>query len=250
MNARAQGVNTGFGSVAPLKNVVAAYTVATEIINRPEGVDGLGVFYGPSGYGKSRASMFIQNKCSALYLEVFDYWSRKTFCEMLLGELGVDKPRGTIAGMMMQALRLLQDDPNRLLIIDEADKLVDKGMIELVRDIYKGARIPVLLVGEERLPDKLAAYERCQNRVSSFGMAQPSDIDDARQLVRIYHPWLVVADDLLAAIVEKTKGTASRIVTTLASVAQAAKAQGSNEISLANYGGQIFTGQAPRRGAR
>lgn len=250
MNARAQGVNTGFGSVAPLKNVVAAYTVALEIINRPEGVDGLGLFYGHSGYGKSRASMFIQNKCNALYLEVFDYWSRKTFCEMLLGELGVDKPKGTIAAMMQQALRLLQDDPNRLLIIDEADKLVDKGMIELVRDIYKGARIPVLLVGEEKLPQKLEAYERCQNRVSSFGMAQPSDIDDARALAKIYHPWMTVQDDLLAAIVDKTKGTASRIVTTLAAVAQSAKAQGTDTVSLQTYNGSIFTGQAPRRGVR
>jgi len=244
-----QNVNppVGFGTVAPLKNVAAAYSVALKIIDRPAGVDGLGLFYGPSGYGKSKASTFVQNKTSAIYLEVFDFWTKRTFCEALLAELGVDKPKGTIAGMMMQALRLLQDDPNRLMIIDEADKLVDKNMIELVRDIYKGARIPVLLVGEELLPQKLARYERCENRVTAYGMANPSDIDDARALAAIYQRNLTVRDDLLAEIVIKTKGVASRIVTSLAEIAQFSRANSLTEIGLKDYTGSFFTGQAPRR---
>ncbi|MBB4465475.1 AAA family ATPase [Rhizobium ruizarguesonis] len=250
MNARAQSVNGGFGSLAALKNVVTAYQVAMEIKNRPAGVDGLGVFFGPSGYGKSRASMFVQNKENAVYLEVFDFWTKKTFCEKLLTELGIDKPKGTIAKMMDQALIHLQDDPDRLLVIDEADKLVDKGMIELVRDLYKGSRCPVLLVGEERLPDKLAAYERCQNRVSAFGMAMPADLDDARKLAAVYQPNIRIADDLLQQIVERTKGNTSRIVATLQSVGQYAKQHAAVEIDAARYDGPIFTGQAPRRGGR
>lgn len=243
-----QHVNpSGFGTIAPLKNVAAAYAVAQRIIDRPAGVDGLGLYYGPSGYGKSKASTYVQNKTNAIYIEVFEYWSKRTFCEVLLSELGIDRPRGTIASMMMQALRLLQDDPNRLMIIDEADKLVDKGMIELVRDIYKGARIPVLLVGEEQLPQKLARYERCENRVTAYGMANPSDLDDARALAKIYHPKLTFNDDLLAQVVSKTRGVASRIVTSLAEVSQFARVNGLTEIALADYTGSYFTGQAPRR---
>lgn len=245
-----QNVNppAGFGTVAPLKNVVLAMSVAQKLIDRPAGVDGLGLLFGHSGYGKSKASTYVQNKHNALYLEVFDFWTKKTFCTSLLAELGVDRPRGTIADMMLQILRLLQDDPNRLLIIDEADKLVDKNMIELVRDIYKAARIPVLLVGEEQLPDKLARYERCQNRVTAFGMANPSDLEDARHLVRIYQRHLTIGDDLLAEVVLKTKGVTSRIVTTLAEIAQFCLAAGTTEVSLKDYSGQIFTGAAPRRG--
>lgn len=237
----------GYGTVAPLKNVAAAYAVAQRIIDRPAGVDGLGLFYGPSGYGKSKASTYVQNKTGALYLEVFDFWTKRTFCESLLAELGIEKPKGTIAGMMLQALRLLQDDPNRLMIIDEADKLVDKGMIELVRDIYKGARIPVLLVGEEALPQKLARYERCENRVTAYGMANPSDIEDARALAAIYHRQMRFGDDLLAEVVNKTRGNASRIVTSLAEIAQHARASNLAQIGLADYDGPFFTGQAPRR---
>jgi DNA transposition AAA+ family ATPase len=246
-----QNVNPpiGFGTVAPLKNVALAMETAQKLIDRPVGVDGLGLFYGFSGYGKSKASTYVQNKTNAIYLEVFDFWTKKTFCTALLSELGIDKPRGTIADMMMQILRTLQDDPNRLMIIDEADKLVDKGMIELVRDIYKGARIPILLVGEEKLPQKLENYERCQNRVAAWGMANPADLDDARALARIYQRHLKISDDLLAEIVTKTKGVASRIVTALAEVAQFCLREAKTEITLADYmGQQIFTGKAPRRG--
>lgn len=241
------GPAVGYGSVAPLKNVAECLSVAQRIIDRPPGVDGLGMFFGPSGYGKSKASQYVQNKHQALYLEVFDFWTRKVFVESLLAELGVDKPRGSIADKMIQILRLLQDDPNRLLIVDEADKLVDKGMIELVRDIYKGARIPVLLVGEEKLPDKLKAYERCENRVTAYGMANPCDLEDARALARIYQRGLTIADDLLIHIMTETRGVASRVVTTLAEVGQAARANGVSEIDLSTYDGPIFTGRAPRR---
>ena len=246
MNRTAQSVNAP-GSFAPLRNVTLALETAYRLIDRPPGVDGLGLFYGPSGYGKSRASQYVQNKLNAVYIEIFDFWTKKVFVSNLSAELGVT-PRGTIAAMMERVLQTLQDDPNRLLIIDEADKLVDKGMIELVRDLYKGARIPVLLVGEDRLPEKLAAYERCQNRVTAFAMAEPSDLDDARQLARIYHPKLTIDDALLADFVSKTKGVASRLVTTLAEVATFAKTHGLTQVTAADYvGGTVFTGQAPRR---
>ena len=238
------------GAIAPLKNVAACLDVAQKTIDQPPGVDRLGMFFGPSGYGKSRGSMYLQNKVQAIYLEVFDFWTRKVFVESLLIELGVVSPRGTIAAMMTQALRLLRDDPNRLLIIDEADKLVDKGFIELVRDIYKGARIPVLLVGEELLPNKLKAYERCDNRVAAWGMANPCDLDDARVLARTYQPRIAIADDLLDHIVTQTKGVASRIVASLNEVAQFAMVHRIERVELRGYTGTIITGQAPVRSRR
>jgi len=248
MNAQSPIVKQG--SIAPLKNVAACLDVANRIINRKPGVAGLGVFSGPSGYGKSKASLYVQHKKSALYLEVFNFWTRKLFVEALLAELGVHNPRGSIGAMMLQAIRLLRDDPNRLLIIDEADQLVDRHMIELVRDIYKAADIPVLLVGEEQLPAKLARYERVENRVSAFSLANPCDTGDAKVLAQAYHPRLQVADDLLAHIVGQTKGVASQIVATLGEVEEFCLGHGAISIDLAGYGGSIFTGKAPRRTVR
>lgn len=249
MNAQSPIVKQG--SIAPLKNVAACLDVANRIINRKPGVAGLGVFSGFSGYGKSKASLYVQHKKSALYLEVFEFWTRRTFCKALLAELGFHgAERMSVATMMEQAIRLLRDDPNRLLIIDEADQLVDRHMIELVRDLYKATEIPVLLVGEELLPKKLAQHERVINRVSAFALANPLDVADAKSLGQVYHPHLQVADDLLAHIVEKTAGVASQIVATLSQVEEFCLARGTNSIDLAGYaGGGIFTGVAPVRRA-
>lgn len=112
------------GSWAPLKNVAAGLDVAGRIMKRPVGVDGLGVFFGPSGYGKSKTCTFLQLKFNAVYLEVFDFWTRRQFVSNLLRELGVDAPRGTIGDMMQRAIELLAYDPDRLMIIDEADTRV------------------------------------------------------------------------------------------------------------------------------
>lgn len=247
MNAQSPIVKQG--SIAPLKNVSACLDVANRIINRKPGVAGLGVFSGPSGYGKSKASLYVQHKKSALYLEVFNFWTRKLFVEALLAELGVHEPRGSIGTMMLQAIRLLRDDPNRLLIIDEADQLVDRHMIELVRDIYKAADIPVLLVGEEQLPAKLSRYERVENRVSAFALANPCDAADARVLAQAYYPRLSIADDLLAHVADKTQGVASQIVATLGQVEEFCLGAGVTTIDFATYGGGIFTGKAPTRRA-
>lgn len=43
----------------------------------------------------------------------------------------------------------------RPLIIDEADFLVQKRMIEVVRDIYESSQATIILIGEEAMPVKL-----------------------------------------------------------------------------------------------
>jgi len=78
-------------------------------------------------------------------------------------------------------------------------------------------------------------------------MANPSDLDDARALGAIYHRQIRFGDDLLAEVVSKTRGVASRIVTSLAEIGQFARANGMSTIGLQDYTGSYFTGQAPRR---
>ena len=56
----------------------------------------------------------------------------------------------------------LADHPTRPLVIDEADFLVKRGMIEIVRAIYKycaSAGSSIVLIGEENLPNALKMWE-------------------------------------------------------------------------------------------
>jgi DNA transposition AAA+ family ATPase len=237
------------GTVAPLKNVAACLALVETLKRRPAHLDGVGVFSGFSGYGKSVAGQYAWNKTGAVFLEVFDYWRGKKFCQALLMELGLQKPRGTIGDMMDEIIARMGDDPDRPLIIDEADKLVDKGLIELVRDIHKATRCPVLLIGEERLPAMLEQVERMHNRVLDWVLAEPCDLADTRALARCLYPQLAIADALLDRIRAETRGTARRIATTLHEVAAFARNAGQQSLDDATYGGRIFTGVAPKRRA-
>jgi DNA transposition AAA+ family ATPase len=235
------------GSVAPLKNVASCLALVEALVHRPAHLPSIGVFSGFSGYGKTMAAQYCWNRTGALFIEVFDFWTRKKFCQALLAELGVARPRGTIGDMMDDIIARLGDDPARPVIIDEADKLVDKGMIELIRDINKAAQVPVLLVGEELLPQKLEAHERVHNRVLDWVLAQPCDLDDARALARFLYPQLAIADELLDTIRARTGGKARRIATTLNEAASFARNQGLTELTSGNYRGRVFTGETPRR---
>lgn len=236
-------------SIAPLRNVVAFLELTDMLQNRPAGLSGLGLFTGYSGYGKSVACQYVQNKLGAKYIEARSFWTQRAFCEALLKELGVVRPVGTIAKMMDQIIDIMGDDPRRPLIIDEADKLVDKNMIELVRDIHEVTGAPILLVGEERLPAKLAAFERVDNRILGRVLAEKCDIGDAGHLAKIRCAGVALGADLLADIVKQTKGNARRIATTLHNVRSFAVNEGLTALDLQTYRGGVFTGEAPKRGA-
>lgn len=244
MNMHTVPVNST--SPAPLKNVSAMVTLVETIRSRPQMSSGFGVFSGPSGFGKTVASTYAQNHCDCVYVEVREFWTRRSFCEALLEELG-QKPRGTIAQMMKEIVYVLGNDLGRALIIDEADKLVDKNMIELARDIQEMTNAPVILVGEEKLPHKLKAFERVDNRVLDWVLAQPCDAQDARVLARMIVPGVEIEDALLEKICRETGGRTRRVSNTLFEVANYARNAGAKSLTLAGYRGRIFTGEAPIR---
>ena len=236
----------GAPTLAMLKNVAACMALVEGLRSRGPHLPGIGVLYGPSGYGKSYATIYAQNKTRALRVEVGRSWTMRTFVQRVLAEAGVE-PRGTIADMTEQVILFLGDDPTRPLIVDEADQLVDRGMIELVREIHEHSQAPILLVGEELLPAKLQRSERTHNRVLDWVAAQPCDADDTLALAKLFCPGLRVAGDLLDAVRTRSEGRARRIVVNLNRVAEQARNRGATTIDLAAHDGVFFTGAPPSR---
>ena len=158
--------------IAKITNLALANAAMAQLVNRQDGLPGLGVLYGPSGYGKTTATVAVANQTRAYYVQLRSAWTRKTFMEKVCVELGVEKGRNTAECLDNICARLAASQ--RPLIIDEADYLVTRsGMVELVRDIYEGSQSPVLLVGEELMPNKLKRYERFHGRVLAWIPAQP-----------------------------------------------------------------------------
>lgn len=233
-------------SFAALKNVMGFRELVARIQERSPSLPNIGVMHGRSGDGKTYASIYAQNKTRAIRVEVGDTWTRKTLLTSILREGGLANPKGSIPELSELATSMLAEDPERPLLIDEADKIVDKGYIELVRELAMKSNAPILLIGEEALPQKLAQFERVHNRVLAWFGAEPCDLDDARKLADLLLAPVTIGDDLLEEIRRQGDGRARRISTSLDGVAHWARNSGVKAVTRENYSGPIYTGEPPR----
>ena len=232
--------------IAPLRNVALANDALERAIDRPAHLPGMVAFYGWSGLGKTIACSYLANKYRAFYVECKSTWTKKAFLLAILKEMGI-VPEATIYQMVDQVAEQLVLSA-RPLIIDEMDHIVDKKIVELVRDIYEASNAPILMVGEEQFPAKLRRWERFHNRILVWQQAQPADMADARQLARLYVPEVEIADDLMDEVMRQSRYAARRIVVNLEQIRVFATKQGLTAISRSDWGTrELYTGDAPAR---
>lgn len=234
---------------APLHNVAAMSVLVERLRHRAAHLPGLGVFHGFSGYGKTYAAIHAQNRTGGPRVEVGDSWTKKTLLRAILKECGVNEPRGTIPDLAEQVIMRISEPGHPPLFIDEADKLIDKGMMELVREIHEGSQCPIILIGEELLPQKLERIERAHNRVLEFVTAQPCDLADTQKLAAALAPKYQFSDELLRRVLSESEGRARRIVTNIDRLVEWARTSGTTIIDE-SYDGQLYTGRSPVRGRR
>ena len=245
----------GAGRWAPLKNVSLCARALERALNRASNLPGIVALYGPSGWGKSMAASYCSNKYDGIYVECRSYFTKKTFVESILKEMGI-RPGRTIAEMMAQAAEQL-DLSRRPLIIDEMDHLVDRNMIEIVRDLFEMSRSTMLLIGEEQFPRKLLRRsERFHNRVLVWAQAQPASREDCRALAHFYCQVergesitpIPVADDLLDHFRARCRGVTRYICVNLDHARDVAQTEGWKSIDLATWGKrEVYSGDPPPR---
>ena len=235
-------------TIANINNLSLVSIAMQRLINRQDGLPGLGVLYGPSGYGKTTATVAVANETRAYYVQMRSAWSKKTLLEKICFEMGLP-PANTAAGCLDLICEQLAAS-QRPLILDEADYLVTKaGMIELVRDIYEGSQAPVMLVGEEMLPNKLKRFERFHGRVLAWIPAQPVSLDDAAALAALYAPNTEISAELLAHLVAVAHGSVRRITVNLVNLADFAATNGLSMLGMADIAkAELYKGEPPKRG--
>lgn len=236
---------------APTRNVALFAELVSRIQSRGDGLPGMGCFYGPTGYGKSKAVCCAAVTHRAYFVQFKSIWTRKFFLEKVLQQMCI-APARTMPAMVEQigeqlAASIHAQPGGRPLIVDEADMLVRKGMVELLRDIYESSDGSVILVGEEGLPAMLEAVERVHGRMLDWVAAQPTDMDDAREFAALRCPGVEVSDALLEHIIEISNGSARYVCTNLNRVSEFAVMGGLNAVDVASYTGGFFTGAVPRR---
>jgi DNA transposition AAA+ family ATPase len=235
------------GTIAPLRNVVLMVELVERVQGRRAGMPGMATMHGPSGMGKTVAATYAAIKLRAYHIQIKSVWTRKKLCTAILGEMGI-KPVGTIPDMVDLIGEQLSKS-RRPLLIDEADHLVDRGMIEIVRDFYETSLGAIILIGEEQLPHKLKQFERVHGRMLDWVPAVPASLRDAKHLAEIYCAGVELEPDLLAAIHEASAGSVRRICVNLDRVREKAETLGKKKLGATDYGTNFFTGSPPLRRA-
>lgn len=235
---------TLYNSVAPLRNVAALTALIDRVQHRALGLPGMAVFYGWSGFGKSTAAIYASNRFQAVLVQCKSAWTQRNLVSAILIELGL-QPKGNTADMIdrIAGELTLRGVP---LIIDEADHLAARNMIELTRDIYEGSQAPVILIGEERLPQTLKKWERVHGRILDWIAALPADLSDLNHLTGIYAPGIEIDETLKRDLLRLSHGSTRRVCVNLAQVAERAQLLGVTRIGPAEFRReQFFTGDAP-----
>ena len=62
--------------IANINNLSLVAIAMERLMNRPDGLPGLGVLYGPSGYGKTTATVAVANSTQAYYVQLRSAWSK------------------------------------------------------------------------------------------------------------------------------------------------------------------------------
>lgn len=235
-------------NISPLKNVTAFSELVDRVMSRPAHLPGMATFTGFSGYGKTYAAIYAANNHGAIHLEAGESWTRKKFCDMLLTELGTPT-KGSIADKVDKIIEGLVNG-DKPLIIDEFDFIVSKNFVELIREIHMKSETPIILIGEELLPSKLAEWERFHNRIISFVQASPADIDDAAHLAKLYCPDLEFSEDILKAVLKKSENRVRRVCVNLQQIQETADEKGLQQVNTQNIDvNKLYTGRSPTRRA-
>lgn len=242
-------INPMVNRIANISNLHLVAVATDKLLNRVDGLPGIGVIYGEAGRGKTIACSALANKTRGYYVQMRSAWNRKTMLEKILFEMGI-KQLSTISSMLDQICEQLAAS-GRPLIIDEFDFcLRSDAMVELVRDIYEGSQGTLILVGEEMLPHKLKKWERFHSRVMAWIPAMPVSLDDARQLAPIYCPAVEVSDDLMAHVVSSANGSVRRVCVNLTLIHEQANLSAETKMNLKSWGDRdLYNGEAPKRRA-
>lgn len=232
-------------NVAPLANVARLTQLVDRCRQRPHGLPGMGCFFGRAGLGKTTAAVYATNRFDACHVTALPVGGVKSLMNMIVLNLGIQPPARTTEGLFAQAVKEL-GATQRPLIIDEADNILVDRTIELVRVLHDMTETPVILLGEELLPQKLQKWDRVHSRILSWVGAEAATLTDVDHLAKIYAHHITLSADMKEAVLSASRGSIRNVATNLAHVREHAVLNGWQTISLDQWGQRpMHTGEAP-----
>lgn len=237
--------------ILPVQNVSRLREAGDALIKREPGLPGMGLIYGPTGYGKTTAVTWFINQCNGVFVRAMAIWSPKMMLQKIAFEMEIDV-KGRNNGEMVEAIILRLAETGRPLFIDEADYIIEsKRLTDTLRDIHDLSSSPVILIGMDGIEKRLKRNQQFTGRIAQWVRFEGVDFNDARLLADGLAE-VTIKDDLLTLLHKKAspRGTAGaevrRLVVGLGKIEQYAKSRGITTISANEWTKEteFFIGQA------
>lgn len=232
--------------IVPISNIARLTDAANALVHRSNGMPGMGLVEGQTGFGKTTAVTWLAIRLNGVFVRARATTTPSSLLESICNELGIGKRQGNANAVEDIVQRLAET--RRPLFIDEADYLVTKRMlIETLRDIHDLAEVPVVLIGMHKFRTKLSGLKQLTGRIAQWVEFEPSTLADAQLLANELAEVKVHAD-LVRKLHEAASGEVRRMVVGLGRIEQFARARGLDAIGAAEWptNADFFIGSAPQ----
>lgn len=219
--------------IVSTKNVSRLADAAGGLLNRAQGMPGMGIVWGSTGYGKTTAAAWLATRVRGVYIRAITTTTPSSLLASILYELGEEKG-GSCAAMVSRVVQCLVES-GRPLFIDEAEKIVrSERLVETLRDIHDLATVPVVLIGEPGIERAIRARRQITGRMAEWVEFGPADVDDAA-LVAQSLAEVEIQSDLVEALHASSHGEIRQLVVGIAQVERYARAKGMTRIGQKDW---------------
>ena len=150
------------------ENVKRANKMISELLSRPKTEQrGLGLIYGPPGYGKTRYAEKTAFSNNWGYLRINATYTPKSFLQAIYQRLNwlINSDESIISGFTSTlenlCIEMFQSNPELVIMIDEINLMIMEkkwDVLEIIRDFIDKSFATIILVGEEDTKKRLKVY--------------------------------------------------------------------------------------------
>lgn len=198
---------------------------------------GLGIIVGKSGQGKTHALKKYAQLPRVAYIECDDTMACRDLVEAI--ENGVGLPRGyggTIWSRVNRIREFFNTNNGFLLIIDEADKLINKytqKKMEILRGIFDQSDVGIVIAGEPRLESELKGnLARFANRMDFYYKLKGLSKTEVMDYLEGYEVDDAAMAEMISRAMNPQSGCFRLLDRTLNNVLRIMKASGQQRITL------------------
>lgn len=197
----------------------------------------LGIVVAKSGYGKTHSLKKYAKMPRVAYIECDDTMACRDLVEAIEKEIGMPQGAGgTIWSRVNRIRDFFNTNEGYLLIIDEADKLINKytqKKMEIIRGIYDQADVGIVIAGEPRLEAEIKSnLVRFANRMDFYYKLKGLTEQEVREYLEGYEIDEQAMNEFMLRARNNQTGCFRLLDRTLTNVLRLMKETGEKRITL------------------